>query len=235
MANVDEIMQQLADLGSTQTLNIYRRHGAPDNSFGVKVGAMKPLAKRFRGEQETALALYDTGNGDAQYFAGLIAKPKAFTQVQLNHWAQTATWYMVAEYTVPRMTVNNAACWPCIETWLDHTSDSVRATGWTTMGSYTAITADEQLDLASLSNYLLKVQNDIHSSTNRTRYAMNQFVISIGCYVRPLHEEALAVAKAIGKVKVDLGKTACKVPQASTYIEKVATMNRVGKKQKPST
>lgn len=234
MSNVAEIMQQLADLGSTQTFNIYRRHGAPENSFGVKVGDMKPLAKRYRGDQAAALALFDTGNGDAQYFAGLIATAKAFSFEQLNHWAETATWYMVAEYTVPRMTANNAHCWSCIEAWLKQDSDSVRASAWTTLGSHIAITPDHELDLAQLSAYLQQVQDNIHHSSNRSRYAMNQFVISVGCYVVPLHEEALVVAQSIGKVSVDLGQTACKVPLASGYIKKVASMNRVGKKQKPS-
>jgi hypothetical protein len=61
---------------------------------------------------------------------------------------------------------------------------------------------------------------------------MNGFVIAVGCYVEPLLEKAKAAAKAIGKVEVDMGETACKVPLATEYIEKVERMGRVGKKRK---
>lgn len=36
----------------------------------------------------------------------------------------------------------------------------------------------------------------------------------------------------IGKISVDLGKTACKVPFAPDYIENLRKMGRIGKKRK---
>ena len=44
--------------------------------------------------------------------------------------------------------------------------------------------------------------------------------------------QAKAAAKKIGKVEVDMGDTACKVPLATEYIAKVEKMGRVGKKRK---
>jgi hypothetical protein len=61
---------------------------------------------------------------------------------------------------------------------------------------------------------------------------MNQFVISLGCYVAPLKEKALKAAKKFGKLEVDHGDTSCKTPLAEEYIKKVEKMGRVGKKRK---
>ena len=61
---------------------------------------------------------------------------------------------------------------------------------------------------------------------------MNGFVIAVGCYVVPLMEEAKKIGRAMGKVKVNMGDTACKVPDAVSYIEKMEEMGRVGKKKK---
>lgn len=61
---------------------------------------------------------------------------------------------------------------------------------------------------------------------------MNAFVISVGSYVVPLLKHARAAATVIGKVDVEMGNTACKVPLATQYIAKVESMNRVGKKRK---
>lgn len=53
-----------------------------------------------------------------------------------------------------------------------------------------------------------------HEERNRVRYVMNGFVMSLDAYVTELNEEAKQVAEYIGKVHVDVGNTACKVPLA---------------------
>jgi hypothetical protein len=47
-----------------------------------------------------------------------------------------------------------------------------------------------------------------------------------------LTAKARSVAEAVGKVRVDLGNTACKVPFAPQYITKVENLGRLGKKRK---
>jgi len=64
------------------------------------------------------------------------------------------------------------------------------------------------------------------------RYTMNGFVIAIGSYVEALNKKANEVAATIGKVSVDVGGTACKVPMATVYIKKVEDKGYLGKKRK---
>jgi hypothetical protein len=61
---------------------------------------------------------------------------------------------------------------------------------------------------------------------------MNNFVINVAAYVLPLHEQACAVAEDVGVVRVDMGGTACKVPFAPDYIQKMADRGMIGKKRK---
>ena len=61
---------------------------------------------------------------------------------------------------------------------------------------------------------------------------MNAFVIAVGSSVAPLLGDAQAAAKKIGKVQVDMGGTACKVPLATEYIQKAVDRGRVGRKRK---
>jgi hypothetical protein len=60
---------------------------------------------------------------------------------------------------------------------------------------------------------------------------MNSFVIGVGCYVRDLTDFAVQIATEIGKVSVNMGATACKVPSATEYIEKVRARGTIGKKR----
>ncbi len=61
---------------------------------------------------------------------------------------------------------------------------------------------------------------------------MNGFVISVGGYVKPLSAKAKSTAKKIGKVSVEMGETACKVPLAIDYIAKMESTGRAFKKRK---
>jgi hypothetical protein len=61
---------------------------------------------------------------------------------------------------------------------------------------------------------------------------MNGFVIAVGSYVKALTELALETAEKIGQVSVDMGGTACKVPPAADYIDKVQQRGAIGKKRK---
>ncbi len=68
--------------------------------------------------------------------------------------------------------------------------------------------------------YLKVIEQDIHQRQNRVREAMNNTLIAIGSRNSALQEKALAVAEKIGEVYVDHGETACKTPEAVSYIHK---------------
>ena len=61
---------------------------------------------------------------------------------------------------------------------------------------------------------------------------MNGFVIAVGCYVEELTALALQTAGKIGRVSVDMGNTACEVPYAPEYIQKIQKRGTIGKKRK---
>ncbi len=88
------------------------------------------------------------------------------------------------------------------------------------------------MDLAEIEGLLGRVAKGIQGAQNRVRYTMNGFVIAVGTYVKPLLQKAKAAAREIGAVSVDVGDTACNVPLATAYIEKVEAAGRVGKKRK---
>jgi 3-methyladenine DNA glycosylase AlkD len=232
MESLETIMQELERKGSEQTRKTYARHGAPASMFGVKVGDLKPIAKRIKGQQELACQLYDTGNSDAMYLAGLVADGSRMSKGQLNKWARQATWYMISEYTVPGVASENSAARELALKWMDAKKESVAACGWCTYAGLVATRPDNELALPEIQQLLERVLHQIGGSSNRVRYCMNSFVIAVGAYIQPLLSIAKATAKQLGPVHVDLGSTACKVPRALESIEKIEAMGRVGNKRK---
>ncbi len=225
-------MQELAALGSESIKKIFKNHGAPEPFFGVKVGDMKTLVKRIKKDHALSLALYNTGNSDAQYLAGLIADEQKITKADLQHWAKNASWHMQSEYTVAWVAAESAFGWELALEWIESPEERIATAGWATLGSLVSIKPDAELDLPVLDALLDRVAHNIAGAQNRVRYTMNGFVIAVGGAVAPLSARAMEVAQKIGKVSVDVGGTACKVPFAPEYLGKIVEMGRVGHKRK---
>jgi 3-methyladenine DNA glycosylase AlkD len=230
--NFDEIMQELEKLGSEQTKQIYMNHGVMEPYFGVKIGDLKKLVKYVKKDHELGLQLFNSGNHDAMYLAGLSVNPKVISKETLQEWARKAYWYLIAEYTVAGVAAESDYALELAREWMTLEEEMVAVCGWSTYSNYISITPDEILDMTEIRTLLTQVRNTIHVERNRVRYVMNGFVLSVGCYVPELIEEAKQVAEVIGKVHVDVGNTACKVPLATEYIKKVEDKNRVGMKRK---
>jgi 3-methyladenine DNA glycosylase AlkD len=229
---LDEVMRELARLGTESTKRTHLRHGAPEPLFGVRIGDMKPLLKKLKGKHEIALDLYATKNSDAMYLAGLLADGAKMTRKQLDQWANTATWHMIAGCTVPWVTSDHPKAIEIAAKWIDSKKELVAVAGWSTLASVASMVPDESLPMEDLSNWLDRCASTIHSSSNRVRYAMNSFVISVGTYVAPLGKQSIAVARKIGKVEVDMGQTDCKIPDAESYILKCRRGSTVAPKRK---
>jgi DNA alkylation repair enzyme len=229
---VADILQQLEAWGSEQTRKTFKNHGAPDTMYGVKVGDMKTIVKKVKKNHELSLELYATGNSDAQYLAGLIADEKKITKADLQRWAEGATWYMLSEFTVAWIAAESPHGWEIALEWIESDKESIAASGWSTLSNWVSIRPDDALDMHTLEQLLDRIGNTIHQAPNRVRYTMNGMVIATGSYVAALTAKSKNIAEKIGKVQVNLGNTACKVPFAPEYIQKVESMERIGQKRK---
>jgi 3-methyladenine DNA glycosylase AlkD len=231
---VPSILAQLKTKGSEQTRKIYARHGIdPQRAYGVKVADLKVIAKAARGQQALACELLSTGNLDAMYLAGMIADGSKLTVDQLNAWAESAAGLqMVSEYTIPWLAVEHPQARTLALQWIDSPKEHVASSGWSTYAGLVSIQPNSALDLAEIQRLLDRIVKQIGTVPNRVRYCMNIFVIAVGGYVVPMLNQAKSAAREIGAVKVDVGETACKIPIAIEYIERIESMGRTGKKRK---
>jgi len=232
-ATATQVLAELEKLGKESHRKTYIRHGAPaDSIYGVPIADLKPFQKRFNKDQRMALDLYATGNSDAMYLAGLIADAGQMKQADLNRWAREATWGMISASAVAGVAADSPHAVALGSRWIDAKQERVAVAGWSTLSGYLSVCADEQIDLRLCESLLARVVAEIHGERNGVKEVMNGFVIAAGCCVVSLKAKALAAAKQIGKVEVDMGDTACKVPDASEYICKVEKAGRSGKKRR---
>jgi 3-methyladenine DNA glycosylase AlkD len=227
-----EILDELKSYGSESIKKIFLKHGAREPFYGVKVEALKKIQKRVKKDHALALALYDTGNSDAMYLAGLIADEKKMTKADLNHWAKNAYWYMISEFTVPWVAAESDHGHELALEWMRSDQENMAAAGWCTYAGLLALTPDEKLDKAEIRSLLATIEKGIHTAQNRVKQTMNGFVIAVGGSVPKLTELAKETGKKIGIVTVDMGGTACKTPYSPEYIDKIIQRGALGKKKK---
>lgn len=230
---LQEVLDAIKAYGSASTKNTLMKHGGREPIYGAKVADLKVLQKKIKKDQALALALYDSGVYDAMYLAGLVADGSTMTEKQLQHWAEHSKSPAISEYTVPWVTSEHPQGWKLALKWIESKDEQIACSGWNTLGGIVSMKPDEELDLPKLKELLKRVQTEIHTGPNRVRYTMNAFVIGVGTYVDALSKEAIAVAKKVGAVSVNMGDTACKVPAAEDYIN--ASRNRPGGAKKKKT
>jgi len=229
---VKEIMTTLAAKGSESIKKILLKHGVKEPFFGVKVEELKKIQKVVKKDYQLAKDLYATGNADAMYLAGLIADDAKMTKKDLNDWVKNAYSNNIGEYTVPWVAAEGNHGYAIALEWIDSKEPNIAATGWNTLSNVMSLKPDADLNIEQIKKLMARVEKEIHTAPDRVRYCMNGFVVAAGSYISSLTDQAIATAKKIGTVTVDKNGTACKVPFAADYIQKVIDRGNIGKKKK---
>jgi 3-methyladenine DNA glycosylase AlkD len=229
--NAKAILDEIEPLGRDSYKKVLLNHGVKEPFFGVKIEELKKIQKRVKKDYQLALDLFDTGNYDAMYLAGLIADDARMTKKDLQHWV-TKGYGPLLGSTVPSVAAGSPHGRDVALEWIDSKKEPLAVAGWATLSALISITEDANLDLAELKRLLQRVEQTIHQAPDQVRYQMNGFVICVGSYVSSLTKLATEIGEKIGPVKVDMGNTSCKVPFAPDYIRKVEKRGAIGKKRK---
>lgn len=226
------VMQELEALGKERTKKIYISNGAHEPLFGVATGEMKPLAKKIKYNQPLAEQLYSTGNYDAMYFAGIIADPKAMTVADFERWMDAAYFYMLSDFVVAVTLAETDIAQEVADTWIASGEELRMSAGWNCYCWLLGNRPDSEFDESKLATMLEIVESTIHDSPERTKYAMNNFIYTVGVSYLPLHDKAVETAKAVGPVEVKRDKKKSSFLLASEVIQNAVDKGRLGFKRK---
>ncbi|CAH0233320.1 hypothetical protein SRABI80_02570 [Peribacillus frigoritolerans] len=230
--NVEMVMQELEALGKERTKKMYISNGAQEPLFGVATGAMKPIVRKIKINQDLAEELYSTGNYDAMYFAGIIADPKAMTESDYDRWMDAAYFYMLSDYVVAVTLSESDIAQEVSDKWIASGEELRMSAGWSCYCWLLGNRKDVEFSESKISDMLDLVKHTIHESPERTKSAMNNFLSTVGISYLPLHEKAVETAKAIGNVEVKRDKKKNSFLNAYESIQKEVGRGRLGFKRK---
>jgi len=197
----DVVMQELAALGTDRTKKNYLSRGVREPLFGVATGAMKPLKKQIGVDQALADRLWDTGNYDAMYLAGMIADVAVMTESDFDRWIGSAYCSMLSDFVVAVTLAESALAQPLANRWIRSGDESRESAGWACYEWLLGWRPDSDFDPETVRGLLDLAAATIHGASPRVMRAMNNFVVAVGVSYQPLHDEALKTAGAMGPVE----------------------------------
>lgn len=229
---LNEIMNELKSLGTERTKKSYISNGAKEPVFGVSISAMKPIFKKTKFNQSLAEELYSTGNYDAMYLAGMIAESNKMTEEDFDRWIEGAYFYMISDFIVAVTLAETDIAFTVADKWINSGKELTMSAGWSCYEWLLGSRKDSEFDKDKILSMLNKVRDTIHSKPNRTKHAMNNFIMAVGVSYSQLHEEAMKIAKEIGAVEVSKGEKITKLNSAEKFIQNQADKGKIGFKRK---
>src|SRR6266508_6482426 len=146
-----EILEEMKPLGRESYKRLlFKNYGVKEPCFGVPTGELKKFQKRIKKDYQLALDLYDSGNYDAMYLAGLIADDARMTKQDLQRWVERAYAGSLSGATVPWVAAGSTHGWELGLEWIDSKTVLIAEAGWATLSSLVSIKPDTELDLAEL-------------------------------------------------------------------------------------
>ena len=229
---LSEIMDELKLLGKERTKKIYMSNGAREPVFGVTISGMKPIFMKTKFNQPLADQLYETGNYDAMYLAGMIAEPNKMTEENFDRWIEKAYFYMISDFIVAVTLAETDIAFSVANRWIDSGNELTMSAGWSCYNWLLGTRKDSEFNKDKLLGMLNRVSETIHNQPNRTKHAMNNFLMSVGISYLPLHEEAKTIAGEVGKIEILMGKNLYQTEVAIEFIQNEVNKGRLGFKRK---
>jgi len=228
----DSVMRELEALGTERTKKSYLSRGVSEPLFGVATGAMKPLKKQIGVDQALADQLWDSGNYDAMYFAGMIADVSRMSEADFDRWVDGADYSMLSDFVVAVTLAESDLAQQVANRWIRSGSENRASAGWACYEWLLGWRPDSYFEPETIRELLDLAAATIHESSPRVKRGMRGFVVAVGVSYEPLHGVALKTAEDIGVVEVVSGGEVKQLASAAEPIRAAAEKGKVGFKRR---
>jgi len=211
---VTEILAHFESLGDPARRKHNAKYGAGDNQFGVKLGDIRALAKKLKTNHTLALALWDTGNVEAQLLATLIIEPKSLTANDLDKLTRTVAFSHVADWLNAYVVKEHPEKEALRVKWMMAKDRWAARAGWNLTAGRVSRDADG-LDLPAL---LDRIESEMPKAAPEVQWTMNNTLAAIGIHHAEHRTRAVAIGEAIGLYRDWPVSKGCTPPYAPVWV-----------------
>jgi 3-methyladenine DNA glycosylase AlkD len=215
--NQKQVMAELEGLGDAKIRAHYRKAGAGENLFGVKLGDIRKLAKKLKGHEALAHGLWDTGNVDARFVAILLFQPKDLSIEDMERLVHSIEFDRVADWFNAYLLKKH----PDNETlrlrWMESEHPMAARSGWD--ATYIRVGKKPgELDTQAL---LDRIEAEMGVAAPAVQWTMNFTLAAIGIHCPKLRKRALAIGESIGLYREYPVSKGCTSPFAPIWINEM--------------
>ena len=214
---LNETLAKLKSLGSEQMRLFYKKRGADDNLFGIKLGDIRTVGNSIKADHKLALELWETGNIDARLLATLIIKPKQLSLTEMDkmvrsiNFIQLADWfnaYVVKEYPEKEKLRNK---------WMESKDAMSARAGWS-LTAGRVVRDPEGIDLPAL---LARLEAEMPKAAPEVQWTMNTTLAQIGINFPKYRKKAIDIGEKLGVYRDYPVSKGCTSPFAPIWINEM--------------
>ena len=214
---LEDALAQLKSLGNEKVRAHNKKFGAGDNQFGVRMGDIRKLAAKIKTNHELGLALWNTGNVDAQFLAALLLVPKSLSRDDLDRMVRSASFAHVADWFSSYVIRNHPDKEPLRQVWMQDDDRWAARAGWSLTSERIARTP-EGLDLEAL---LDRIESEMAGAAPEVQWTMNFCLAGIGIHVPKHRRRAVAIGERLGIYRDFPVSKGCTSPFAPIWIREM--------------
>lgn len=191
--------------------------GAGENQFGVSRGDLRKLANQIKTNHDLAVALWDTGNVDAQFLATLLLEPAQLSADELERMVRSVTYVWVADWLHSYVTKEHPDKETLRQKWMTSNDRWTARAGWQLTAGRVA-KSPEGLDLAAL---LDRIEREMPAAFTEVQWTMNMCLAEIGIHFPKHRKRAIAIGEKLGIYRDYPVSKGCTSPFAPIWINEI--------------
>lgn len=219
---VNETLKQLKALGDEKVRAHNTKFGAGANQFGVKLGDIRVLAKKIKTNHQLAMALWETGNVDAQFLATLLIEPKKLSADAMDRVVRSVTFVHVADWLISYVVKQHHDKENLRQEWMATDDRWAARAGWS-LTAERVVKSPEGLDLPALVD---RIESEMGNADPVIQWTMNSTLAEIGIHFPKLRKRAIAIGETLGIFRNYPVSKGCTSPFAPIWIN--AMVSRQG-------
>ena len=209
-----ETLKQLEALGNEKTRAHNVKYGAGDNQFGVKHGDIRALAKTIKTDHKLGMALWETGNVDAQLLAILLIKPKVLSAAEVDRLVRSVAFSHVADWLISYVVKKHPDKETLRQSWMADDDRWAARAGWS-LTAERVVKSPDGLDLPAL---LDRIESEMADAAPEVQWTMNSTLAEIGIHFPKLRKRAIAIGEKLGIYRDYPVSKGCTSPFAPIWI-----------------
>jgi len=215
-------MKKLESL-SNETMRAHNaKCGAGANQFGVKRGDIRKLADTIKSDHELALALWQTGNVDAQLLAALVIKPQLLSASQIDRLLRSVTFAQVADWFISYVVEPHPERESLRQKWMAAVHPMAARAGWS-LTADKVVKSPDGLDLPAL---LDRIESEMAKAAPEIQWTMNMTLGQIGIHFPKHRARALAIGEKLGIYRDYPVSKGCTSPFAPIWINAIVSRQK---------